>query len=352
MRPSILQVHRWISLIFAGFWALQAGTGIFLVFHWEIDDALLQGSQRKLDIAAIEAQIDAIENQGGKVGSLWESGGAPYRFDLYVDRPEKSEVLRIDGAGNILRRRSDGQLIYDGGWIDAIVLLHHNLLSGDRGSWIVGLSGILLFTNLAIGGFVAWPGKGRWRRAMLPRLPSRGTPGHAYQSHRALGLWVVVPAMLSVGSGVMLVFSGAIETLIAPEVVEAPPATVRDRPVIGLTAAVGAARREFPDTAVSGVSFPDEATGTYRIRLNRADDTRRVYGMTTVYVDAYDGRILSTHDPLTASRGRSFVDGLFPFHTGEMGGLTGRVAASMIGIWLLVMIWLGLALWYRRRRAR
>ena len=54
-----------------------------------------------------------------------------------------------------------------------------------------------------------------------------------------------------------------------------------------------------------------------------------------------------------AAPGRAFVDGLLPFHTGEMGGLAGRIAVAAIGVWLVTMTIVGVLLWAaRRRRAR
>jgi len=42
MRTVVLRLHRWIGLIFAAFWLLQAVTGALIVFHWEAEDAILE----------------------------------------------------------------------------------------------------------------------------------------------------------------------------------------------------------------------------------------------------------------------------------------------------------------------
>ena len=53
MKSTLRTVHRWISLGVATLWVLQALSGLFLVFHWEIDDALVAGPARPLDLESL-----------------------------------------------------------------------------------------------------------------------------------------------------------------------------------------------------------------------------------------------------------------------------------------------------------
>ena len=350
LRKTALRFHRWLSLSAMAFWLIQALTGVLIVFHWEIDDALLSGERTAIDLVAIEKRIEALTppGSGRSVGSVWESGGSPDRFDLYLDEPDGSSVIRIDGAGEILRTRTDGEMFVDGGWIDTLVLLHHNLLSGDVGSWIVGISGLLLLSNLIAGLTLAWPRRGGWRRALVPPAGMASGAAGAYAWHRALGLWVVVPAFLTVSAAVLLVFAGTTEAIVRPPPVAAPSESVEGGKEIGFAAAVSAALRSFPGSRVSGINLPADDMAFYKIRLLQPGESRRIYGTTTVFVRAADGQIVAGSDALNDGPRRSFVDGLFPFHTGEMGGTIGRIAVMAIGIWLIAMIVLGFLLWRRR----
>ena len=194
LRKSALRFHRWISLGCLAFWFVQALTGVLIVFHWEIDDALVPGGATRVDLAAIESRIASLESgrAGATVGSLWETGGKPGRFDLYLDAPEGSSVVLIDGTGSELRERSDDEIFADGGWVNSLVVIHHNLMGGDTGSWIVGLSGLVLLSNIALGLILAWPRRGQWRRVLFPRQVKAGTASASYTWHRTLGLWCVV----------------------------------------------------------------------------------------------------------------------------------------------------------------
>ena len=336
------------------FWLIQSMTGALIVFHWEIDDALLAGRSKPLNLSAIEKQIAVLapEGSGRSVESVWESGSGGSRFDLYLNSEQGSSVVRINGAGEVLRSRADGEIWLDGGWIDTLVGFHHNLLGGEVGSWIVGLSGILLFTNILLGLCVAWPTRGRWRQALKPPAAKARPLAKTYGWHRSMGLFVAVPALATVGVGIMLVFEDQTASIIDPPLVEVAAQSWLQPVGVGFATAADEALAAFPGSRLSAVSMPSLDNASYRVRLLQPGENRRIYGTTTVFVNANDGRVIKTFDALDDGPARSFVDGLFPFHTGETGGLPGRVAILALGLWLITMIVLGAQLWWRRRRRR
>lgn len=334
----VLNVHRWISLAALVFWVLQAATGMFAVFHWEIDDAFVAGPHRPTDFRAIERALQGLE-----VSSIWTSAGAPDRYD--VNLPDRA--LRIDGAGNVLRTHRDGDRWRDGGYVATLVVLHQSLLSGDRGRWIVGTSGVLLLTNIVLGLVAAWPRRGQWWRTLRPaRSPSR--VASLYSWHRAIGLWLAAPALLTVSAGVLLAFEQWTERALGVHGLEAhvEPASR----AIGMAAAIDVALARYPRAVVSGIGFPTDESPIWKLTLRQHDERRRAYGKTRVWVSAVDGAIVAHHDALNAGVARSFYDHLFAFHTGEILGLPGRLLVAMIGGWLLTTIVLGASLWWGRKR--
>ena len=86
-RAGLVRAHRWASLVAALLWSVQASTGIFAVFHWELDDATVAGEARTLDLEAIERRAMALAapGQGLAVDSIWTSAGAANRFDIFLD---------------------------------------------------------------------------------------------------------------------------------------------------------------------------------------------------------------------------------------------------------------------------
>ena len=354
MRSALRRLHRWLAIACALLWLSQAATGVLMVFRWELDDASLRAPAVPLDAMALGKTISALEQgpQARKVTSLWATGGVDGRYDLYVEDAEgRQQVLRVDGAGQLLRTRPDADAFLSEGWIPAAADLHQTLLAGDVGHLVVGVSGLILLSSLAIGAVLAWP---RRNQAHAVLLPKGARPGAArrYAWHRALGLWLVVPAFVLVAAGVMLVFYDPLEHALGED---RTPAELQSVPVFAGTpvapaAAIETALQRFPGARLSGVSFPGDGQAWYRIRVLQPQEWRRAYGTTTVYVAAEDGRILLAQDPLRASAGRRLLDNLYPVHTGEAGGTVGRVISLAVAAWLLAMLTLGLGLWWIRLR--
>ncbi len=325
-RRAVVATHRWIGVIAALLWLLQALTGVLIVFHWEIDDAITPGAHRATDWNAIEKAVEPMHPS-----SMWTTAGKRDRYDVFVD----DGVIRIDGAGNVLRKGPDG------GIVEKVVVLHQSLLAGKVGRRINGTSGLFLLSNLTLGIIAAWPRRGQWKRALsLSKSPARIAT--LYSWHRALGLWLVIPAFVAIAAGVFLAFD--FDVARDPE-----PPPVAGVPGIGLTEAVGRATGEFGGAEVSGISFPTKENATWTFTLKQHGEVRRAYGKSRLFLSAVDGRVLGRSDALRESSARKFVDYLFSFHTGEVAGLGGRLIVLTIGLWLISMILLGLALWQARR---
>ena len=81
-----------------------------------------------------------------------------YRTFVFVD-PNTNGVL--------------GTLEEDEGIIKFLVMLQIELLSGDYGILVEGVTGVLLFLLSAIGIVLWWPGRTRWRGALKIRLHAR-----------------------------------------------------------------------------------------------------------------------------------------------------------------------------------
>jgi uncharacterized iron-regulated membrane protein len=352
LKRLLARVHRWLSLAIMALWLVQALTGMLSVFHWELDDAMLPGSHHATDLAAIDRRLAQLAppGSGRSIGSVWTSAGKADRWDVSVDGPAGPATARIDGAGNILRIHSDDERLTDGGWIETLVILHQTLLSGDTGSWIIGLSGCLLLSNMIFGLVIAWPRAGAWRRSLRPAAGGRA-PARLYGWHRAMGLWAAVPALLLVSAGVARVFSDGFERLIGAPVLAVPPVAPRG-PGISFSRAAGAALARHPNAELAGVNFPGADNAVWKVRLRAPGEAVRAYGNTTVFIDGNDGHVLAD-DPIDRQPAvRRIADWVYPIHTGEIGGLPGRLAVLLLGIWLASMIVIGGSLWWVRRPMR
>ncbi len=357
LKPQLRRIHRYVALTLAVLWLSQALTGLLMVFRWEVDDALFvsAGDSPRLDLAALGSSIAGIEAgpPARDVYQLYPTGGQVGRYDLYVRdvATGRSEVVRVDGAGHVLRRLSNDDIV-GGGFIQGAASLHQTLFAGDTGKLIIGLSGLLLLSSIVLGIVLAWPARaGQWRAVLIPRAARPGA-ARRYAWHRAAGLWVSVPALVLLGAGVLLTFESSLERWLGqdgepPELQAAPPLTGDP---IAPAQALEIALRRFPSSELSGAAMPTAERPWYRIRVRQPQEVRRVYGTTVVYVAAADGRVLLAQDAFEAPAARSFLNLLYPVHTGEIGGLPGRLVSLACGAWLLTMLILGLGLWWIRRR--
>jgi uncharacterized iron-regulated membrane protein len=352
LKPTLRRLHRWVAFSLGVLWLSQALTGLLMVYRWEIDDAPLAGAAMPLDVDALGARVTSIEasDPQATVTQLYATGGVDGRYDLYVDDAQGDTTLvRVDGAGNVLRERASGD-----GLVPMAADLHQTLFAGDTGKLIVGTSGLFLLVSIGLGLVLAWPARAsQWRAAMWPRAARPGA-ARRYAWHRVAGLWLALPASVLIGAGILMTLESSLESWLG---LDATPRELTDVPApagerIAPERAFAIALAQFPGAELSGARLPDAEQPWYRIRVRQPDEWRRVYGTSVVYVAAADGRVLRVEDALHAPRARAFLSNLYPVHTGEVAGWPGRLFVLGVGSWLLSMLVLGFGLWWARRGAK
>ncbi len=356
MRATLRRLHRYLALACALLWLSQAVTGLLMAYRWELDDAFLDAPAVPVDLAALDARIAAIAHgtPARTVTQLWATGAVDGRLDLFADDAAgRTDIIRVDGAGHVLRTRPDGHDYAHIGLIPFAASVHQTLFAGDIGHVVVGVSGVVLLSGIVMGAVIAWPRKGQYRAVMWPRGARPGA-ARRYAWHRALGLCLALPAVVVIVVGVLQVFYDPIERWLGEA---GPPPELQSvaefsGTPVAPSLAIETALQRFPGASLSGAAFPGDGQPWYRIRVLQPGEWRRVYGTSTVFVAAADGRILRVEDPLNASAGRRFLDNLYPVHTGEAGGFVGRLLTFSVAAWLLAMLVLGLGLWWIRRARR
>jgi uncharacterized iron-regulated membrane protein len=351
---KIRLLHKYVSLTFAALWILQALTGALLVFHWELDDAFLGGASAPVNIEKLGASVDAMtaSRQYGMPTGVYWSGAEAARYDVIAERDGKSDVVRIDGQGAILRSRPWDHDFARIGIFQDITYLHQTLFAHDPGKWFLGASGLLLVTNLVLALKLAWPRRQSWASALLPRR-SKVLAANVFAWHRALGLSLAFVALISIGAGVLMAYETPLEDWFDDARPSPSTAAASAEPgsavAIGTAQAIRTALERYPSAALTGIDLPDAKSAWFKIELRQPSELRRVSGRTFVYVSSLSGRILQDYDARSAPLKTRFWDALYAIHTGEAGGWLGRWAALLVGVWLLSMIGLGLTLWWVRR---
>lgn len=350
-RKAIVKLHRWLGLGAAAIWLVQAVTGILLSFHFEAEDALLTTRHQPTDLVAIEQRMDQFANAGGdaKIHWIWTTAGLSDRYIIFfAARDGVDRKAYIDGAGTILRDKPAD----DYSFLGLMREVHLTLVAGTTGHWILAVSGVLLFTNLIFGLIAAWPRRGGWRRAVTP-TGRAATAAGAYSWHRAIALWAAFPALVIAATGSLMLFEEQVGDLVGAAEISLPanPATGKS---VGFASAAKAAVAAIPGSRFVGTSVPSPEDASYYAWVRAPGELYRGgYGGSLVIVDANNASIRGAWPATDASAGRAFLGSFYPLHTGESLGLAGRILTLAIGVWLAVVIILGVLLWWRKRpRAR
>ena len=114
--------------------------------------------------------------------------------------------------------------------------------------------------------------------------------------------------------------------------------------------ALSTALHLYPGSTLAALELPGAHAPWFAVRVRQAHDLRRVFGTTIVYVSSRSGRVLGNYDAGSMPLKTRLWDAVYALHTGEIGGTVGRCLVAIVGMWLSVMIGLGLSLWFLRRR--
>ena len=120
-----------------------------------------------------------------------------------------------------------------------------------------------------------------------------------------------------------------------------------NRPV-ALEAAEFIARGPFPRAELRRVTTPAGDSGIYRINFRQDSEINHRHPYTTVWVDRWSGHIKEVRDPAGFNQGELLMSWLWPVHTGEAFGSTGRMIWFMAGMGLFVLYVSGLLRWLHR----
>lgn len=201
-------IHKWLGLVLSLWLLLITLTGTVLLYK----NDLLEWQYPQLDGRSIASQEQALDTLALDVVQ------AKARFS-FVPSELHPWVETIDEAGARHYFSNSGELLVSrekySDWISWFVEFHHHLLLDDLGEELQGVFGLLTLLVL-ITGFIKWWPKGRWQKRDLSVTFSR--PGKKrwgqtlWQSHRTLGVTLLLPMFLLVLTGVGMIYYQAFNT--------------------------------------------------------------------------------------------------------------------------------------------
>jgi uncharacterized iron-regulated membrane protein len=365
-RSVWLKVHTYLALSLGLVFSIIGLTGSLCVYSEELDtlfnpDLYIESSQLPLQtpdqiIAAVRA---AQPNRHG----VWtlEMPRTPHSpITAWFENPAESTgafyaplILAVHPyTGKVLSSRFWGQTL-----TSTITDLHTQLLLDGFGRQVMAVFAWLLCLSVCSGLYLWWPKKSQLLAAFSVRH-DQGLTRFIFDLHRLLGFFSAPLLLVLAFTGFHLTYPPLLEYLTSAEGMghgdEGP--TVRssaipnDRP-IKLQEAVLIARAPFPSSEVRRISTPRGETGTYRINLRQRDEINQHHPMTTVWIDRWSGQIRDVQNPQKFSSGQRFTTWMWPLHTGEAYGSTGKFLWFLGGLSPAILYVSGLWHWLYRRGA-
>ncbi len=363
-RATWLKIHLYLALIAGFFFALMGLTGSIGVYREELDRLLNpqlvieqpSGKRQSLDkiMAAVHSAhhpnrygswtLEMPRSADGMI-TAWYNKPRETFFELYA--PLMVSVNPY--TAEVVASRFWGQTA-----VTWLLDLHTQFRLGQFGWHTVGILGLLLTVSIGTGVYLWWPG---WR-GILGALKIRHKNGmvrFAFDLHRLIGLLSASVLLLLAFTGFNLSYPAILEALTGSSGMEhgatgrniISTALPNNHPV-ELESAEFVARGPFPRAELRRVTTPAGDNGIYRINLRQSSEINQRHPYTTVWVDRWSGQVKEVRDPSGFTSGQTFTTWIWPMHTGEAFGATGRFIWFLSGIGMFVLYVSGLLQWLHR----
>jgi uncharacterized iron-regulated membrane protein len=227
-RKAILRpIHVWVGLTAGALISIIGLAGSVIVFRREFERAAMPGNSAARNFSRMVSLDDAVREivrvrPDARIRRvrLPASAGDPYLFQVELPAKATEQIVLDSATGRVLGTARAG-------WVDWMIDLHRNLLSGKQGRKAVGFAGIVLLI-LSMSGMLMWlTGRRNWRAWTLVRREGPSRRFH-FELHRATGLWACTFLAVISFTGIERAFpdtfrSGIISLTGEPATVKAPP---------------------------------------------------------------------------------------------------------------------------------
>tara|TARA_R110001606_G_scaffold225271_1_gene373349 strand:+ start:2735 stop:3862 length:1128 start_codon:yes stop_codon:yes gene_type:complete len=353
------QVHTWTSLVCTGFLLMLCLTGLPLIFHDEIDDALNPATWEAAHPDGPMLDLDAL-----LTGALAQRPGeVPIFMSFDIDRPVVNVTTgpTADAPGGAMHfasfDRTSGDLVppadVGGAVMDFLLQLHTDMFLGLPGMLFLGAMGTLFVAAIVSGVVLYAPFMRKLEFGTVRRGQSTRLKWLDY--HNMLGVvtvaWVIVVGL----TGVMNTLATPIidnwkthelADLVAPYADAPQPAVYAS-----LDAAVNRAVAEAPGMELQFVAFPGSGFSTdyhYAIFLHgQTPLTEHIIAPALVSAD--DGSFAGMREMPWYVKALSLSG---PLHFGDYGGLFLKMVWAVLDVITIIVLASGLYLWVARVRAK
>lgn len=343
-------LHAWGGMVLALLLMLVSLTGSFLV--WKEDYVKLITPAAQVEFTPSPENLaliaDAVEVQFDN-NDILNIQFATAEFPLTKVTLYDNNYAYVDIHGVVvdewhLNDRIE-ELIYD---------LHHRLLLESLGLNIVGFSAMALVFLIALGVIVFLPLRRHFTLKLLPRNFKRQ---QLITSHRNMGIVIALPLLLTLVTGIVLVYPGQVEEMFLDELRSTPEYS--DAMVVGIDDITGEGTGDwlpafertlaiFPGSTIRSSTVPSGFSAHRVIGVQQPGQWNRT-GTSHVYVDSelgyMDLRIDSSGFPAL----EQIYNTNYPLHTGKTGSLLYKLFLTLVGIGVATLSFFGFVSFIKSR---
>ncbi|MDP2178897.1 PepSY-associated TM helix domain-containing protein [Methylicorpusculum sp.] len=374
-RSFWLTVHLYVALTIGFVFVILGLTGSFNVFIYELEELGLP--QVRHEVNAQPRSLDEImqtvkathPEKKGKWSLLMPNYGNDY---LWVEYPKPVETAdELYAPFRVLIDPYSGRIIAESYWGQTLWTLiyevHASFLTGKLGAEIgqIGFNticflGLFLFISTLTGLYLWWPRWGKFKKAVT--IKRGASPERFYfDLHKTTGFYSSIILLILAFTGFSFSYVDYIKPLIRSfsavkekhlEEPDVKSKVIDNAKPLSIARAVAQADTVFPDAELRGVETPDGKEGVYSISKRQSGEANHRWSRSKVWIDQYSGKVLAVQDPNKFTAGETFINVLWPLHTGEALGLAGRILWCVMGFAPLVLYVSGIIRWLQKHRAK
>lgn len=336
-------IHGYAGVVLCLVLVIIGLSGALLVFKDDYLRATIPAARTAPDLspAALASIAELADQRYGEVGVNVIVFAKP-DFGLHKVYLHNGERVYLDSEGKPVDQWSDNGRIED--WL---LDLHHRLLVGKVGVWIVGFVSVAGTLFLAAGVIAYWPTRRAFRRGLT--IKSLARP-ELLTLHRNAGVVLAPMVGIALVTGAILTYPSTSKAIFDvfganPSV---PPSPIADAAQDHTDWAAGfeAATAAFPDAALRIAIWPrDDRPPSVRMKQPQELHPN---GRTLVAFSSLPGQPLATQDALNAGAGREAYNAVYPIHAGFVGGRLYDAILATTGIGIALLGAVGSFTFFRR----
>jgi uncharacterized iron-regulated membrane protein len=375
VRGAWLKVHLWLALTLGFFFVVLGLTGSFNVFIYELEELGLPpvGHEAQVSPRSLDEMMQTVKaahpDKQGKWSLLLPGDSNDYLWAEYPKPVETADELYA--PFRVLVDPYSGEIVAESYWgrtlWTAIYQIHASWLTARLGVNIgrfgfnsVCFLGLFLLISASSGLYLWWPKWGKIIKSVT--IKRSASPERFYfDLHRTTGFYSSIILLVLAFTGFSFAYADYIKPVVRvfsdvkdrhlkePEVNSTVAAGAQP---ISISKAVAIADRVFPDAELRGVATADGKEGVYCISKRQSGEANHKWSRSKVWIDQYSGQILAVQDPNRFTAGETFLNVLWPLHSGEAFGFVGRILWCAMGLAPLILYISGIIRWRQKHKAR